>query len=296
MRYSITKAAEFPIISEEDFSLFQVCHQMRSEAVEIFYKHTCAVISVDASGKSLMSTEYPFLDFYPLRVPTWAFAIRNWQIVLTYDQSSAVGRIPIIAGWKMTDSFRDACNLLSRVEKLDSLTVILPCRRQHRTEQLIGTKALFHPRIYRWSDHIPSQDGVNLETEMIDFYTILNVLLRPLQAKKGICLHVACHQPECLELLQRAVQNVDLKQPPEVGMFEEGEGYELLKHRAKHILDRQQLGEEFRHLAEFKYRWLILHYAEAQTFETGCITLKEFLADELPQMKDDLETILDRSG
>ncbi|KAL9576308.1 MAG: hypothetical protein Q9212_007212 [Teloschistes hypoglaucus] len=295
MVYSITESAEFPIISEEDFSLFQVSQQMRSESVEIFYKDTCAIISVNQHGKSLISTECSFVDFYPLQAPSWAFAMRNWQIVLTPDRLSA-GRIPAVGGWNQTDNFRDACNFLSRVENLESLTVILPCGHGHETEQVIETKAVIHTRRNPLAgDYDPSQDAWrNLERAIVEFYTTLKVLLRQLQAKNGINIEVACHQPECMELLQKADQAIDLKQASEPRLYEE-EDYEILKHRAAHILDRVCLGELFCQLAQIRYHWLVIHYGQNPENE-GYSSAQDFLIMWYQGARETIEAILDPPG
>lgn len=85
---------------------------------------------------------------------------------------------------------------------------------------------------------------------------------------KGIGLHVACHQPKCLELLRRLDKVVNLKQTPESRSHGE-EGYEVAKQRARHIRDRQLLNGLFHNLADNTYHWLTFEYAQDEVIETG---------------------------
>ncbi|KAL8699681.1 MAG: hypothetical protein Q9201_005866 [Fulgogasparrea decipioides] len=255
MRYFMSDSAELPITSREHLGLFQVNRQMRSESVETFYRDATIVILVSSSYKSILSNLYFTGDLQPIELPSWTLRIRNWQVEFLGGQKTPrVGRLPPKwVDWRK-NHFRDTCNFLARVTRLESLRVVFDCQaHDHSIEDFRNVSA---------SASLREAEVQKAEKTawFVERYAELQSLLRQLHVSKPIILNIICGTPECKRLIESAEELIGVKQPP-IPRSELEACFEACKHQLKSI----------EHTSEWYQPYLMMWQAldMAEGFERG---------------------------
>lgn len=268
MDYHITYSPDIPVVSKQYLGLFLVNRQMRSESVEIFYEQATVVVTISAVCKNILSISYPSDGLHPIELPSWALRIRHWRVEFFSVRLTKKIRMPSSdSGYK--DHFRDTCNFLAQVARIESMTVILRCASKRnviigeptgdtREEDTSHEEESSHEGESFDDPHEEGFDNGDSDPDLeyrttIPKYASLQLLIRQLRVVRELSIDVDCGAPRCRKLVDEAGQMVWANQPS-AAIADMESSFEALKRQLKSVNRHTGWYEPF----EKMWKWLEL--------------------------------------